>query len=326
MNPAPEARLFRRGWRWPELAFWLACLAGYVVFPSHLLLLGQIFITGLFALSLDLIVGFAGIVSLGHAAFFGLGAYTAGLLSLHGWSEPLSGLVAGGVAAALLGFASAQLVVRVDGIAVLMITLGINELLYQAANRAISVTGGDDGLQGVTVSPLLGIFPFDFAGHVGFFYSLAVLFVLFALARRLVRSPFGLALAGIRQNPQRMLSLGTPVRRHLMMVYTLSAAMAGIAGALVAQTSQFVGLDSISFDLSAEVLVMLILGGVGWLYGGIIGAAIYLTAHDRLADLNPQYWLFWLGTLLVVIVLVTVDGRLARLSRRLVAKFARSAP
>ena len=318
-SASPEAKVFRRGWRWQEVAFWLACLGSYFVFPGHLLLLTQIFIIGLLAVSLDLIVGFAGIVSIGHAVFFGVGAYAAGLLSVHGWSEPLSGLAVAAVVAGLLGFVSAQLVVRVEGIAVLMITLGINELLYQAANRAVSITGGDDGLQGVTVWPLFGHFSFDLYGRVSFFYSLAVLFVLFVVSRRLVHSPFGLALAGIRQNLPRMLSLGTPVRRHLILVYTLSAAMAGIAGALVAETNQFVGLDSISFDLSAEVLIMLTLGGVGWLYGGIIGTAIYLTAHDQLSDLNPQYWLFWLGLLLVVIVLIVTGDTFPLLRRRLAA-------
>jgi branched-chain amino acid transport system permease protein len=322
---APEHAVFRRSWRWGEAVFWLACLASYFVFPGHLLLLSQIFIIGLLALSLDLIVGFAGIVSLGHAVFFGVGAYAAGLLSVHGWGAPLLGLLAGAAAAAALGFASAQLVVRVEGIAVLMITLGINELLYQAANRAISITGGDDGLQGIVMQPLLGLFRFDLFGRVGFFYSLVVLFLLFVLARRLVRAPFGLALAGIRQNPGRMLSLGTPVRHHLVLVYTLSAAMAGVAGALLAQTNQFVGLDSISFELSAEVLVMLILGGVGWLYGGIVGAAIYLTAHDQLANLNPQYWLFWLGLLLVVIVMLAVGGTFGR-ARRVVEAVLGRAP
>jgi branched-chain amino acid transport system permease protein len=310
---APESTVFRRGWRWPEAVFWLACLASYFVFPTHRLLLSQIFIIGLLALSLDLIVGFAGIISLGQAAFFGTGAYAAGLLGVHGWTEPLSGLVAAAAVAAILGYASAQLVVRVHGIAALMITLGINELLYQAANRAIWITGGDDGLQGVVIAPLLGRFPFDLYGNAAFFYSLIVLFLLFLLARRLVRSPFGLALAGIRQNSQRMLSLGTPVRHHLILVYTLSAAIAGVAGALMAQANQFVGLDSMSFELSAEALVMLILGGTGWLYGGLIGAAVYLTAHDQLANLNPQYWLFWLGLLLVVIVLLAAGGAFVRL-------------
>jgi branched-chain amino acid transport system permease protein len=323
---APERAVFRRHWRWQEVAFWVGCLACYVIFPGHLLLLTQIFIVGLLAVSLDLIVGFAGIVSLGHAVFFGVGAYAAGILSVHGWGEPFSGLLVGAAAAAVLGFASAQLVVRVDGIAVLMITLGINELLYQAANRATSITGGDDGLQGIATAPLFGLLPFDLYGRAGFFYSLGVLFVLFAVARRLMRAPFGLALAGIRQNPARMLALGTPVRRHLALVYTLSAAMAGVAGALMAETNQFVGLDAISFELSAEVLVMLILGGTGWLYGGIVGAAIYLTAHDQLANLNPQYWLFWLGLLLVAVVLLVVGGTFGKVRRRLAGLLRRDAP
>jgi branched-chain amino acid transport system permease protein len=321
-----EATIFRRRWQLWETGFWLICVASYFIFPAHLILLSQIFITGLFALSLDLIVGFTGIISLGHAMFFGVGAYTAGILAAHGWGEPLTGLLAAAALASVLGFFSALLIVRVDGIAVLMITLGLNLLLAEAANRAIDLTGGDDGLQGVSMWRVLGLFDFDIFGRVGFWYALAVLFLIFLLTRRLLRSPLGLALAGIRQNPRRMRALGTSVGRYRILIYTISAAIAGIAGGLLAQTTQFVGLDAIGFERSAEVLIMLILGGVGWLYGGLIGAAIFLTAHDQLANLNPQYWMFWLGLILVVIVLILVDDRFARLLSQFKSLFERRSP
>lgn len=319
----PERRIFRRTWHLGEVLFWLACLVSYFLFPTHLLLLTDIFITGLLAVSLDLVVGFAGIISLGQAAFFGTGAYAAGLAAAHGWSEPLSGLAIAGLVSAVFGFGCAQLIARVDGIAALMITLGVNQLLFEAANRAVDITGGDDGLQGITIDPLLGRFSFDISGKVGFFYALIVLFLVFCLVRRLMRSPFGLALSGVRQNPRRMLMIGTSVRRHVIVVYTISAAIAGIAGGLLAQTTQFVGLDSIGVERSADVLVMLILGGVGWLYGGLIGSAVYLVAHDQFANFNPEYWLFWLGLLLVVVAVAVTSGSYHRIRSVIAANFRR---
>jgi len=287
-----------------EAAFWAALLAAFFLLPGYLVLGSQVLITALFVLSLDLILGYAGIVSLGHAAFFGLGAYTAGLLALHGWNEPLSGLVAAALVAAVAGFASSFLVVRADDLSRLMVTLGIALLLYEGANRAHSITGGVDGLSGITMGKLFGVFAFDLAGRTAYLYALGVLFAVFVLLRRLARSAFGLALRGIRENPRRMAAIGAPVRRHLVAAYTLAAAIAGTAGALLAQTTQFVGLDTLGFERSAEGLVMLVLGGAGRLYGGIVGTAVFMVAQDLLSGINPLYWQFWLGVLLVAFVLV----------------------
>jgi branched-chain amino acid transport system permease protein len=262
----------------------------------------------LFALSLDLILGYAGIVSLGHAAFFGIGAYTAGLLAVHGWNEPLSGLVAAALAAAAAGFVVSFLVVRGDDLARLMITLGVSLLLYEAANRAAAITGGVDGLSGISMAKLLGVFPFDLAGRTAYAYSLVVLFVVFLALRMVTRSPFGLALRGIRENAARMEVIGVPVRRRLVAAFTLAAAIAGVAGALLAQTTQFVGIDTLGFQRSAEVLIMLVLGGTGRLYGAIIGTVLFMVAQDLLAGINPVYWQFWLGLLLVAFVLFARGG------------------
>src|SRR6185503_4440894 len=162
-----------------EAAFWLALLAAYFLLPGYRVLGSQILIVSLFALSLDLVLGYAGILTLGHAAFFGLGAYTAGLLAVHGWGEPLTGLLAGAVVAAIVGFVTSFLVVRGEDLTRLMVTLGLGFLLYEAANKAAFVTGGVDGLSGVTMWKLLGVFPFDLGGKVAYVYSLAVLFLLF---------------------------------------------------------------------------------------------------------------------------------------------------
>jgi branched-chain amino acid transport system permease protein len=298
-----------------EAAFWAALLAAYFLLPGYRVLGSQILILALFALSLDLVLGYAGILTLGHAAFLGLGAYTAGLLAVHGWGEPLTGLLAGAAVAAIVGFATSFLVVRGEDLTRLMVTLGLGFLLYEAANKAAFVTGGVDGLSGVTMWKLFGAFPFDLAGRTAYPYSLAVLFIVFLFLRRLSRSPFGLALRGIRENRARMPAIGVPVRRRLVAAFTLGAAIAGIAGALLAQTTQFVGLDTLGFGRSADTVIMLVLGGTGRLYGALIGTAVFMIAQDYLSGINPVYWQFWLGLLLVVFVFFARGGIMGAIER-----------
>lgn len=301
----PHAAWRRHGW---EIAFWLVPVAAYFVFPSDLALLSQIAITALFALSLDLILGYAGIVSLGHAAFFGLGAYAAGLLARFGWSDPLLGLAAAGALAALVGFVSSFLVLRGADLTRLLVTLGVAFMLYELANKLTWLTGGLDGLQGIELAPLFGRFAFDMYGRTAYLYSAGVLFLLFWVARHIVRSPFGLSLIGIRQNAFRMPALGTPVQARLVAIYTVAAAYAGIAGALLTQTTQFVSIDVLSFGRSAGLLLMLVLGGAGCLYGAMLGAIVFMTVQHLVSDLNPQYWQFWLGLMLIFVVLFARGG------------------
>jgi branched-chain amino acid transport system permease protein len=302
-------------WRPPEVAFWLATLLPFVLFPSYLVLASQIAITALFALSLDLILGYAGIVSLGHAAFFGLGAYAAGLVSKGGWGEPLSGLVIASAVAGLVGYATGFIIARFRHLALIMITLGLGVLLHEAANRAHWLTGGADGLQGVRTWPLLGRLRFDLYGNTAYAYSLAALFVIFLATRRMTNSPFGLSLRGIRENPTRMPAIGAPSRARIRRIYTMAAAMAGVAGALLAQTTETVALEVLSFQRSAELLVMLVLGGAGRLYGGLIGAIIFMVARDQFSGINPQYWYFWMGMLLVAVVMFLPNGVLGGFER-----------
>jgi branched-chain amino acid transport system permease protein len=304
----PEPLLPSARWRPAEIAIWVVPVACFFLFPGYRVLGSQVFITALFALSLDLVLGYAGILTLGHAAFFGLGAYAAGLLATHGWGEPLSGLAAGVLVAACAGFAVSFLVVRGEDLTRLMVTLGIGLLLYEAANRAAAITGGVDGLSGVAMGKVLGIFAFDLAGTTAYAYSLAVLFAVFVAARRLVASPFGLSLRAIRENRARMPALGAPVARRMVAAFTIGAAIAGAAGALLAQTTQFVGLDTLGFNRSAEILIMLVLGGAGRLYGALVGTAVFMLAQDRLAGLDPVYWQFWLGLLLVAFVFLAHGG------------------
>ena len=316
-----RAALSRRGrWGWGEIAFWLVAAATLFFLPERHLILNEIAIIGLFALSLDLILGYAGIVSLGHAAFFGLGAYAAGILAKNGIGDPLVGLVVAAFAAAILGFVTSFLVLRGSDLTKLMVTLGVALVLGELANQMSWLTGGADGLQGITMGPILGLFEFDIFGTVAYSYSLVVTFVLFVLARRIVVSPYGLSLRSIRDNPLRARAVGIPVNRRLVAIYTLAAAYAGVAGALLAQTTQFVSLDVLAFHRSADVMLVLVIGGVGYLYGGLVGAVFFKVLQDVLSAWTPQYWQFWIGLILVLLVLA---GR-ERLTDRVRALWPRS--
>ncbi len=294
----------RARWRWPEILFWLAVLAAIVAVPSRAALINEALIAGLFALSLDLILGLTGIVSLGHAAFFGLGAYTAGILASKGLADPTLGLLAGAVAAALIGLATAPLLLRGADLTRLMVTLGVSLMLGELANRNSWLTGGADGLN-FSMGRVLGLFPIGFTGQRNAaLYSFAILLLLFAIVRRLAQSPFGLALAAIRENRLRAGALGIATSRRIIAIYAISAAYAGAAGALLAETTQIVSLDLFDFHRSADVLLMLIIGGAGYLYGGLIGAAIFIVLRDVISAATPEYWEFWIGALLVALVLI----------------------
>ncbi len=315
----------RTKWHPLEILFWLATPLPFYLTPDYLQLASQIAITALFAISLDLILGYGGLVSLGHAAFFGLGAYAAGLYSKLYWGEPLSGLLLAGAAAGVLGYAASFIIATFRGLALIMITLGLGQLLAEAANSLGWLTGGADGLQGVKMLPLFGSIKFDLYGVTAYAYSLAALFLCFLAARRIVNSPFGLSLQGIRENSTRMLAIGAPNTAHVRRIFTIAAVMAGIAGALLTQTTETVSLETLSFQRSADLLVILILGGVGRLYGGIIGAIIYMVARDQFSGINPQYWYFWIGLLLVGVVVFLPNGILGGAARLLPKSWGRRA-
>jgi branched-chain amino acid transport system permease protein len=300
---------------------WIIAIAAYVVFPDRMAFGSQVLVMVLFALSLDLILGYAGIVSLGHAAFFGVGAYAAALLTQRwGWQEPISGLLFAAAVAAAAGAASGWLLLRYRGLTLLVLTLATTIMLQELGNLLRDLTGGYDGLPGLAFTPLLGLFDYDLYGHVNYLYALAVLFVLFFVVRQIVNSPFGEALAGIRENVARMHAIGSPVHLRLLTVYTISAAIAGVAGALFTQTNAYVTLGVFDFDNSAGVMVMLVLGGTGRLYGAFVGAVIYMVLQDYLSKLKvtvwglsldgPQYWQFGVGLLLVLTVLFARRGLL----------------
>ena len=295
--------------RWTEWLPWVAAIAFFFTLPEYLSLGARVLIYILFALSLDLILGYAGIITLGHSAFFGLGAYTAGVLSAkYGLTDPFLQLLAAALAAALLGIATGAVILRTKALTLLMLTLAITSILLEIANKATWLTGGADGLSGVKTDPILGMFRFDIFGKTAFIYCLLALFVGWLVVRRMIYSPFGAMLTGLRENTARMHAIGAPVYWRLVLVYTISATMAGIAGALLTQVNQFVGLNVLGLEPSGDLLVMLILGGVGRLYGAFVGPVVYLIAQDYLAKQYPEYWYFGIGVLLIVVVLFARGG------------------
>jgi len=295
--------------RWTEWLPWIFAGVVFFALPEYLALGARILIYILFALSLDLILGYAGIITLGHSAFFGLGAYVAGVISAKaGITDPFVQLAGAAGAAGLLGVLTGAVILRTRALTLLMLTLAITSILLEVANKWTSMTGGADGLSGVTVAPILGLFRFDLFGRTAFIYCLIALFLGWWLVRRLIYSPFGAMLTGLRENTTRMHAIGAPVYLRLVAVYTISAVMAGVAGGLLTQTNQFVGLNVLGFELAGELLVMLILGGVGRIYGAFIGPVVYLIAQDYLAKQFPEYWYFGIGFILVLVVMFAPGG------------------
>lgn len=300
----------RHRFQWWELLPWIAAIAAFFAFPTYLAFGTQLLITILFALSLDLVLGYAGIVTLGHAAFFGAGAYTVGMMASHlGWNEPLSGLLAAGAVAGLIGFVSGLVLLRTHGLTLLMLTLCTMALLEQAANMGAAWTGGFDGIPGLEFRKILGLFTFDVLYFRSqYLYVLAVLFACFIVVRMLVYSTFGQSLTGVRENLLRMHAVGAPVRARLVIAYTISAALAGIAGGLFTQATGYVNLSALSLERAAGVMIILILGGYGRLYGAFVGAVAYMVLEHLLAKAYPTAWQLGIGVTLILVALYARNG------------------
>lgn len=323
MEPVPLARAASMppAWRAPLIVLLLGLVAIWAL-PEQLGLLTRLGYTAMFVLSLDLVVGLAGLPTLGHAALFGSGAYVAGIFALRISADPLLGLAAASAGGALLALVSGAFLLRIHGFTFLMLTVAAGQIVLNLAQKARDWTGGDDGLTGFSMDPLLGRWEFDLEGRTAALYTLAVLCLGLYLARRVLSSPFGLTVQGIHENRARMAALGTPVFARLLALYTLAGALGGAAGALSAQANAIVGLDSLSFSLSAEALVMLILGGAGRLHGALIGAALFTVLHHTAASINPYHWLFVIGAALMVVVLLPPGQLMQRLRRNLQARSA----
>lgn len=302
MNATSSLHEYARWKRWEPL-FWLLALSSPWWLSGHALLINEVAIVALFALSLDLIMGYAGIVSLGHAAFFGMGAYAAALFAKHINPDPVLGLLFGMGVSTVLGAVASLSVMRGTSLTLLMVTMGVALILMELANKLNWLTGGADGLQGVIMGPVLGRFEFDLYGQVAAWYSLVVLFLFFLLSRRFVHSPLGGTLMALRDNRLRAMAIGIPVTARLALIYTIAAGVAGAAGALLAQTTSFASVEVFAFDRSADLVLLVVIGGAGWLYGGVIGAAIFKVLQDWISSITPQYWTFWIGLFLVVLML-----------------------
>lgn len=309
-----DSILSRHQWRVGELLWLAAALACYFVFPQYLALGTTVLIMVVLVMSFDLLLGFAGVLSLGHAVFFGLGAYTAGWLSLAGMTEPVSAVLVAGIAAAVLAALVGPFLLRLTGLPLMMVTLALGVLVFEAAHKATTITGGDDGLAGIQFAPILGIFEWGLGGATAYLYVLAWLCVVFVLLKRVVASPFGVMLQGVRENPARMRLIGNPVLPHLTLAYVISGAVAGMAGALFTQANAFVGLGVVAVDTSIDVLVMLVLGGIGGLHGALIGAPVYMLLKHFSSQWNPFYWMLIIGVLLIVVVLMGRGGLLGMLT------------
>jgi branched-chain amino acid transport system permease protein len=305
----------RHHFRWYEALPWLIAIAAFFVFPDYLALGAQILAGILFALSVDLVLGYAGIITLGQAAFFGTGAYTAGILAANGWGEPLTGLLIAAVVAGAVGLVTGAIILRTTGLTLLMQTLVVAAMLFELANKATRWTGGADGLQGMVVWPIFGKFRFDLFGVTAYIYCGIVLFICWFIVRLIVYSPFGRSLTGIRENILRMHAIGAPVMGRKIIAYTISAALAGVSGALIAQTTGLVGLTVLSLERSGTVLIMLIIGGVGQLYGAFIGVPLYMIAQDQFSSIDPVYWYFWIGLFMIFMVIFARGGVLGTIMR-----------
>ncbi|WP_413711607.1 branched-chain amino acid ABC transporter permease [Rhizobium sp. Rhizsp82] len=282
---------------------------GYVLFPDNLALLTRIIAIALLVLSLDLVTGYGGIATLGHAALFGSGAYAAGIVSAHyGITDPLLMTLAGIVGGAVAGLICGAIILRAHGLPQLVLSIALINLFHEFANKASSWTGGSDGLSGISADPIFGYFEFDLYGHTAYFFGVILLLAVFVLLRLLVRSPFGMLCRGIKEDPLRIKAMGASPKAALMKLYVISGAVAGIGGALTAISTQVVGLDSLSFTLSAESLVMLVLGGTGSLFGALSGTVIFMLFEDYVSAANPFHWLTMVGALLIAVVLFAPKG------------------
>jgi branched-chain amino acid transport system permease protein len=298
-----------------EMVLILVGLLAFVLFPQDLGLLTNMATMSIFALSLSLVLGQAGITTLGQAALYGSGAYVAGWTALYLTNDPIVGLLLGALGGGLIALLSGAVMLRSTKLTLVMLTIAVAQLLLELANWARWLTGGDDGLAGFNIGPLFGIWEFNFRGHTGYFYALGALVLVYFLVRNLVESPFGLTAKAIRQDPGRVQALGGRVYLHLLAVYTVGGIVAGLAGALTAQTSKVANLFMLDFTTSAGVVVMIVLGGTRRLSGAVLGTVAYMTIHHIASTMNPYHWLFIIGSMLIVVLIVLPEGLIGLLDR-----------
>jgi branched-chain amino acid transport system permease protein len=295
---------------------------GFVLFPDDLAFLTRLISLTLLVLSLDLVTGYCGIATLGHSAIFGVSAYAAGNACIAGLTDPIALLIVGAVSGAVAGLASGALVARLRGLPQLVLSIAIGQLTAALANKLSSLTGGSDGLSGIEPGRVFGVFAFDLYGRTGYVFSVAVLTIVFVILRRLVNSPFGLLCRAIKDDSLRARMIGARIYPRLVIMYGFSGVVAGIGGAIMAINTGVVGLDSVSFEQSAEALIMLVVGGAGSLWGGLFGSIVFQLFEHYVSAANPFHWLMMMGALLIAVVLFAPRG-LTVLAGSLVQRTAR---
>ncbi|WP_066273230.1 branched-chain amino acid ABC transporter permease [Hydrogenophaga palleronii] len=298
-----------------EVFLVLALVIGYLAFQSSLAFLTTVIVYAILALSYSFIYGQAGIASMGHATLYGVASYAVAIFAARSLNDPLLGLLIGAAVGALTAWCTAWFFITTTRLTLAMLTIAVAQVFLEVANKAHWLTGGDDGFTGYEVGPVLGLFEFDMFGHTGYWYAAAILLVVYVVMERIALSDFGLIARAIKSDPGRIESLGGNVRRHLMKVYCVAGAVAGIAGAINAQTAAVVSLDSLGFMVSINVLIMVVLGGSRRLYGGIIGAVVFLGIQHAASNINPHHWLFVVGGLLIVVMTVMPGGLISLADR-----------
>ena len=284
---------------------------GYYLFPDDLAFLTRLIGIAFLVLSLDLVTGYCGIATLGHAAMFGVAAYAAGIACVRGVTDPVALLTVGIIAGTLMGLISGALIARFRGLPQLVLSIAVGQLVAALANKLQWLTGGSDGLSGIAPGKVFGIYHFDMYSRTAFLFSLAVLVIVFVALTRFSRSPFGLMCRAIKDDDLRAKMIGVAVYPRLVIMYGVSGAVAGVGGALTAISTGVVGLDSVSFERSAEVLVMLVLGGAGHLWGALAGTVIFMIFEHIVAAANPFHWMMLVGMLLIGIVVFAPRGLIA---------------
>ncbi|MGX7745518.1 branched-chain amino acid ABC transporter permease [Rhodopseudomonas parapalustris] len=290
---------------------------GWFVYPDDLAFLTRVIGLAFLVISLDLVTGYCGVATLGHAALFGVGAYAAGNFCLAGVTDPILMLLIGALAGVATGLVSGLLVTRFRGLPQLVLSIAFGQLVAALANKLSSITGGSDGLAGISASPVFGIFNFDMFGRTGYVFSVIVLLITMVVLLRFVRSPFALMCRAIKDDTMRTRMIGVSVYPRLVVMYCVAGAVAGLGGALTAINTGVIGLDSVSFERSAEALIMLILGGAGNLWGALIGTILFELFHHYVSAASPFHWMILVGVLLIVVVLFFPKGLVNEVTRRI---------
>jgi len=312
----------RASWKWVAVAA-IGLVIGLVLpragVPTfYISLFTQTWIYAIVAMSLDLLVGFTGLVSFAQSAFFGAGAYGVAIAATRfAHTDFLTGIIIGLLAGAFVAAIFGLVALRAEGVGFIIITIALNQIMWGLAYQWVSMSGGDNGITGF-IRPKVG--PFDVSSNAGFYYvCLVFLIVILALLVAITRSPFGLVLRGVRETPRRMRALGYNVWLYRYLAMLIAGAVAGVAGVLFAWYNQFVGPGDLDLTLSTQLLIIVILGGIGSLYGQILGAGIVVFLSNGLSALT-QRWELILGAIYFIIVMYAPDGLMGvgnRIARRM---------